>query len=327
MRITIVGAGAIGLWIAGKMAMTDAEVSLLARGLTLKQIIERGVRVRSKEAELCERVSVSDDAQDFGPQDLVIFSVKSHDLPTVVEASKDLIGKKTIVLPAMNGVPWWFLKDAPHELSGKALHSVDPHGRCQAILPVNQVLGGVIHASCFVDEPGSVQHVMGNGFIIGPAADLSLRDVKVVEKILLTAQFDVTVSTDIRYDIWYKLWGNMTMNPLSALTRATCDLILDDPEAKAFASSVMDEASLIGAAIGCPIEQTAEDRHDITRKLGAFKTSMLQDSESGKQLEIGALMEAPQEIARMAGIRTPSLDHLLGVMRVFNESLQVRYPR
>lgn len=327
MRVAIVGAGAIGLWIAVKLARTDAEVSLLARGVTLKCIDERGVFVKSEDSELCERVSASDDAQNFGPQDLVIFAVKSHDLPTAAQISKDLIDQNTIILPAMNGVPWWFLESAPHGMAKKALHSVDPNGNCQNILPVNQVLGGVVHASCFVDEPGSVQHVMGNGFIIGAAAGLNVNQVEVVQGLLQAAEFDVTVSADIRYDIWYKLWGNMTMNPLSALTGATCDLILDDPEAKAFASSVMNEASRIGAAIGCPIGETAEDRHEVTRKLGAFKTSMLQDSESGKQLEIGALLEAPQEIARLAGIDTPSLDHLLGIMRVFNKSLKAGRPQ
>ncbi|MDG2421470.1 MAG: 2-dehydropantoate 2-reductase [Gammaproteobacteria bacterium] len=321
MRVAIVGAGAIGLWVAGKLAKTDAEVSLLARGVTLKSVDERGVLIKSKGSELSERVSVSDDAKSFGPQDLVIFAVKSHDLPAAANMSKNLINQKTIILPAMNGVPWWFLESTSHDLAKKALHSVDPNGDCKAILPVKQVLGGVIHASCFVDEPGSVQHVMGNGFIIGSAAGLNVNQIEAVEALLQAAEFDVTVSADIRYDIWYKLWGNMTMNPLSALTGATCDLILDDPEAKAFASSVMDEASRIGAAIGCSIEQSAEDRHEITRKLGAFKTSMLQDAESGKNLEIGALLEAPQEIARLAGIDTPSLDHLLGVMRVFNKSL------
>jgi 2-dehydropantoate 2-reductase len=320
MKVTVVGAGAIGLWIASRLARTGAEVSLLARGITLKRINDRGVLVRDKNNELCEQILASDDARNLGLQDLVVFAVKSHDLPTAAKLSKELINQNTIILPAMNGVPWWFLESAPSALAQKPLRSVDPTGDCAALLPTNQVLGGVVHASCFVDEPGVVQHVMGNGFIIGAAAGLVAGQIEIVEKLLKNAEFDVTVSRNIRYDIWYKLWGNMTMNPLSAITGATCDLILDDPEARAFASAVMDEASRIGAAIGCPIEQTADDRHEVTRKLGAFKTSMLQDAEAGKQLEIGALLEAPQEIARLAGIDTPSLDHLLGVMRVFNKS-------
>ena len=320
MRVAIVGAGAIGLWIAGRLARTGVEVSMLARGVALRHINKRGVLVRDKNTELCEQILASDDARTLGLQDLVIFAVKSHDLPTATKISKALINQNTIILPAMNGVPWWFLESALGDLAQKTLNSVDPNGECANSLPTNQVLGGVVHASCFVDEPGVVQHVMGNGFIIGAASGLATEGIRNVEGLLRSAEFDVTVSTDIRYDIWYKLWGNMTMNPLSALTGATCDLILDDPEARAFASAVMNEASKIGDSIGCPIVQTANDRHEVTRKLGAFKTSMLQDAEAGKQLEISALLEAPQEIARLAGIDTPALDHLLGIMRVFNKS-------
>jgi 2-dehydropantoate 2-reductase len=316
MKVTIVGAGAIGLWIAGRLSETNAEVSLLARGQAQTRVLENGITIKESAEDTCKRIPVSDDAKDFGLQDLVIFAVKAQDLPTAAVVCKALINENTSILPAMNGVPWWFLEKVAQNVSSTSLLSVDPEGSCANFLPSSQVLGGVIHASCLIEQPGVVRHVMGNGFIIGSASELPEEKVKSVATLLTNAKFNVTVSQDIRYDIWYKLWGNMTMNPLSALTRSTCDVILDNSETRQFASDVMNEASRIGSAIGCPIKQTAEDRHEVTRKLGAFKTSMLQDAESGKQLELGALLEAPQEIARLVGINTPALDRLLGLMRV-----------
>ena len=324
MKVTIVGAGAIGLWIAGRLSETNAKVSLLARSQARTCVSKNGITIKGTEKNTCNRIPVSDNAEDFGPQDLVIFAVKAQDLPTAASEAKALISLNTSILPAMNGVPWWFLEKVSQSVTSTSLVSVDPQDSCVNFLPSGQVLGGVIHASCYMEQPGVVRHVMGNGLIIGSASELPEVKVKDVATLLANAEFEVTVSQDIRQDIWYKLWGNMTMNPLSALTRSTCDVILDDPETRQFASDVMNEASLIGSAIGCPIKQTAEDRHEVTRKLGAFKTSMLQDAESGKQLEVGALLEAPQEIARMVGINTPALDRLLGLMRVANKAQSLR---
>ena len=320
MKVGIVGAGSIGLWFAGRLADAGVDVSVLARGRTLSALTAGGVNVQSNDSSLKANVTVSDDATTLGRQYLVIFTVKAHDLSAAAESAESMIDADSLILPAMNGVPWWFLETAPSELSQHAIRTVDPAGRCAALLPVSQVVGCVVHASCFVVEPGTVQHVMGNSLILGAASTVSPQRLSQVEKLFTAAKFDTTVSDDIRYDIWYKLLGNMTMNPLSALTGATCDIILDEPGARTFASAVMDEAAEIGAAIGCEITKSPDDRHAITRKLGAFKTSMLQDAEAGRPLEISALLEAPQEIARFAGISTPSLDYLLGLMRVFNKA-------
>lgn len=318
MKIGIVGAGAIGLWLAGRLASAGSTISVLARGQTLKTLVQSGVTVITAEGTRSAGVSASDRPADFEHQDLVIFAVKGQDLPNAAEAAQAMIGPSTLLLPAMNGVPWWFLKSAKGNLAAQPLRSVDPDGKCEKALPTERVIGGVVHASCSVERPGVVRHVMGNGIIIGAAGGLEATAVTGVQNVLATAGFDASHAEDIRYDIWYKLWGNMTMNPISALTGASCDLILDDPDARAFASAIMDEAAAVGAAIGCPITQSPDDRHDITRQLGAFKTSMLQDAEAGRPLEIGALLEAPREIAQLAGIATPALDDLLGLMRVFS---------
>ena len=318
MKVGIVGAGAIGLWLAGRLANSGNNVSVLARGKALEALTSSGVTVLSGEQKLNAPVFASDNPADFGHQDLVVFAVKGQDLPNAAESAKAMISPITLLMSAMNGVPWWFLKSAEGKLATQPLRSVDPEGKCGRNLPTDQVIGSVVHASCSVERPGVVRHVMGNSLIIGAAGQLEAKKVVLVQAALTRAGFEAGIADDIRYEIWYKLWGNMTMNPISALTGASCDLILDDPDARAFASAIMDEAATIGAAIGCPISVSPDDRHNVTRRLGAFKTSMLQDAEAGRQLEIGALLEAPKEIAQLAGIATPALDDLLGLIRVFS---------
>jgi len=184
-------------------------------------------------------------------------------------------------------------------------------------MPPERVLGSVVHAACSVQTPGCSVHKNGNGLIVGEPVGGSSARLDAVVGALRGASFDVTVSPQIQKDIWYKLWGNMTMNPISALTAATCDLILDDPLVSDFILRVMAEAAAIGARIGCPIAESGADRMAVTRKLGAFKTSMLQDAEAGRSLEIDALVAAPREIGRIVGIETPNMDALHGLVRLF----------
>jgi 2-dehydropantoate 2-reductase len=216
----------------------------------------------------------------------------------------------------MNGVPWWFCHGVS-EFGGDALQSVDPGGRIAAAIPFERVLGCVVHASTASPEPGLVQHKMGQGLIVGePRGGRSERAQAVVD-LLAHAGFDATHSEQVRYDIWYKLWGNMTMNPVSAITGATIDRALADPLVREFCSAAMREAAAIGARIGCAIEQSAEDRHAITAKLGAFKTSMLQDVEAGRPIELDAIVSAVHEIGTRLGEPTPNINTLLGLARLF----------
>ena len=219
-------------------------------------------------------------------------------------------------MPAMNGVPWWFCQDIP-EMGREPLQSVDPGGRIASAISFERVLGCVVHASTATTEPGLVQHRMGQGLIVGePRGGRSGRAQAVVD-LLAHAGFDATQSDDVRYDIWYKLWGNMTMNPVSALTGATIDRIHADPQVREFCSAAMREAAALGARIGCGIEQSAEDRHAVTARLGAFKTSMLQDVEAGRPIELDAIVSAVREIGVRLGQPTPHIDILLGLTRLF----------
>lgn len=317
MRVCVVGAGAIGGFIGARLALAGGStVSVLARGATLAAVRAHGLRLR--EGGVLEAAAVAradDDAAALGVQDLVVIAVKGPAMAAVAASIGPLLGPQTIVLPAMNGVPWWFGAGTPM-LGAEPLASVDPGGRIAAAIPLAQVLGCVVHATASTSEPALVEHRFGRGLIIGEPDGGETPRAQQVAALLREAGFDVTVSPRIRLDIWYKLWGNLTTNPVSAITGATTDLILDDPLVKAFCTEAMREAAAVGAKIGCAIAQTPEDRHVITRSLGSFRTSMLQDVQAGRPIELDAIVGAVHEIARRVGVPTPTIDALLGLTRL-----------
>lgn len=317
MRIAIVGAGAIGGWLGVRLAAAGNAISVLARGATLRALQEAPWRLDHGGRMLEARVTASGDTATLGIQDLVIVALKGPALPALAPSLHPLIGPDTIILPAMNGVPWWFLLGGGGELAPTALTSVDPDGAIAAAIPLAQLLGCVVHATAAVREAGEVVHKAGNRLIIGERDGSLSPRLDLVAETLIDAGFDVERSPVIRRDIWYKLWGNMTMNPISAITGATCDRLLDDPLVSAFALRAMAEAQAIGARIGCDIAERGEDRMAVTRQLGAFKTSMLQDAEVGRPLEIDQLLSAPIEIGTALGLKVENLQNLLGLTRLF----------
>ena len=315
-KVTIYGAGSIGGWIGVRLARAGCDVSVVARGATLAALQADGLRLHEGGQEHIEKVKASDDPAALGVQDLVVLAVKAPSLLGVAQRITPLIGPNTRVLTAMNGVPWWFLHGFGGELANTPVQAVDATGEIARAIPAPQVIGCVVHASCSVDAPGVIRHHFGNGLIIGePSGDLSA-PVQALAALLQRAGFAATVSPQIQKDIWYKLWGNMTVNPISALTGATTDLIIGDELVRDFISAVMLEAKEIGARIGIPIDQQPEDRHAVTLKLGAFKTSMLQDVEAGRAVELDALVTAVQELGRRTGVPTPFTDALLGLSRL-----------
>jgi len=249
----------------------------------------------------------------------VVIAVKGQSLPEVAPTIGPLLAAHTLVLPAMNGVPWWFGRGVP-ALEGRPLTSVDPGGVVGAALPFEQVIGCVVHASTWTSEPGLVEHNMGQGLIVGEPSGGASPRVQALADALRQAGFDVTASANVRRDIWYKLWGNMTINPVAAITGAPTDRVLDDPLVLAFCSAAMREAAQVGARIGCAIDQQPEDRHAITRRLGSFRPSMLQDVEAGRTLEIDAIVGVVHEIAQRIGVATPNIGALLGITRLFARS-------
>jgi 2-dehydropantoate 2-reductase len=318
LKVCIVGAGAIGGLLGTRLALSgELAVSALARGATLSALRDHGWRLHEGEALLQAPASLaSDDTTELGPQDVVILAVKAQSLSALAPSLTALLGPLTLVLPAINGVPWWFGASI-EALAPRPLDSVDPGGRIAAAIPLRHVVGCVVHASAATAEPGVAVHRMGRGLIIGEPAGVESPRVTQLAAVLTRAGFEVSCSNRIRYDAWYKLWGNMTMNPLSALTGATTDRMLEDELIRRFCAEAMREAAAVGARIGCDVRQSAEDRFAVTRKLGAFKTSMLQDVEAGRTLELDALVGAVREIGARVAVATPAIDALFGLARLF----------
>ena len=316
MKICIYGAGAIGSWIGARLAAIGEPVSVVARGATLAALHTHGLRLQQTEGLLQVPVQAADNAATLGVQDLVVVAVKAPALAEVARGIAPLLGPHTMVLTAMNGVPWWFFQGFGGAYAGTALKAMDASGAIAAAIPARHVVGCVVHASCALQAPGVVQHHFGNKLILGEPSGQQTERAKALAALLKRAGFEAPLSEQIQRDTWYKLWGNMTVNPVSALTGATTDLILDDPLVRDFISQVMREAKEIGARIGIPIDQQPEDRHAVTRKLGAFKTSMLQDVEAGKPVELDALVTVVQELGVLTAVPTPFTDALLGLARL-----------
>jgi 2-dehydropantoate 2-reductase len=317
MKVCIYGAGAIGGWLGVKLAQAGCAIDVVARGATLDALQRDGLTLVSGDARTSVPVNASADPKDLGVQQLVVIAVKAPALPAVAQQIAPLLGPDTLVLTAMNGVPWWFLQGGfGGELAGAQLQAVDPGGKINAAIPAQHVVGGVVHASCALTGPGVVKHHFGNGLIIGEPSGEATPRVQALFELLARAGIDTRLSQQIQKDVWYKLWGNMTVNPISALTGATTDKILDDELVRGFVSTIMLEAKAIGERIGIPIADSPEDRHAITRKLGAFKTSMLQDVEAGRAVELDALVGAVRELGQLTGMKTPFTDALLGLARV-----------
>lgn len=316
MKVCIYGAGAIGGWIGVKLARAGHPVSVVARGATLGQLQAHGLRLQEGGETRSSPVRASASPAELGVQDLVVVAVKAPAMADVARAIGPLLGPDTMVLTAMNGVPWWFFQGFGGAHQGRRLQAVDPDGAIAQAIPPRHVIGCVVHASCALREPGHVQHHFGNKLILGEPSGAQSQRVLSLVQVLGDAGFEAVLSEQIQKDAWYKLWGNMTVNPVAAMTGATTDLILGDELVRGFISAVMLEAREIGARIGIPIAQTPEDRHQITRKLGSFKPSMLQDVEAGKPVEIDALVSVVKEMGELTGVPTPFTDALLGLSRL-----------
>ncbi|TBR73832.1 MAG: 2-dehydropantoate 2-reductase [Burkholderiaceae bacterium] len=315
-RVGIYGAGAIGGWIGAALAHAGCNVSVVARDATLAALRQHGLRVQRGEQVTTVQVQASDDPAALGAQDLVVVAVKAPALAGVARRIAPLLGEDTVVLTAMNGVPWWFLDGFGSRFAGTRLTSVDPDGEIARAIATRHVIGCVVHASCALRSPGFVHHRFGNGLIIGePSGEVTPR-VRRLAALLTHAGIEARIAEQIQKDCWYKLWGNMTVNPISLLTGATTDLIMGDELVRNFISSIMLEAREIGARIGVPIAERPEDRHAVTMKLGAFKTSMLQDVEAGRAVELDALVTAVRELGQLTGVATPYTDALLGLARL-----------
>ena len=318
MKICIYGAGAVGGLIAGWLARAGQEVSVLARGANLEAIRRHGLRLRSgPDGELqVARVRAEEDPVRLGAQDCVIVAVKGHALPEVAARIAPLLGSDTSIVTAMNGVPWWFFDRLAFGGGKLRLASLDPGGALSRAMPTSRIVGCVIHFAASTPEPGVVSHAMGRRLILGEPGGAVGTRTNAVADACEGAGFEVLRSGAIEKEFWIKLLGNVSFNPVSALTLATSDRLIADPLVKGYMVAVMREMLEIGRAVGVDAAIDPEARIDMARALGQFKTSMLQDMEAGKPLEIDGLLTATLEIAREAGVAAPHTESLLGLIRV-----------
>jgi 2-dehydropantoate 2-reductase len=321
MKICIFGAGAIGGLIAARLAASGTPVSVVARGAHLQAIQQRGLVWRERDDERVVRVKASADGHAFGPQDYVIVALKSNALPGALPALKPLLGEHTVVVPAMNGVPWWFFNGFGGALAGMQLDDVDPHARLGAQIDIARVLGCVIYLSARVPEPGVVEHMGREDIELGePDGTLSERAEQLRAR-LASAGFACRTSADIRSAIWNKLIGNAGLNPVAALTCATLDRILDDPGVRTLLLTAMDEVIAVGSALGLRIRQSSCERLEMGRSLGAVEVSMLQDVRHGRPLEYEALCAVVVQIGERAGVPVPTLRALAALIRLRAQQL------
>jgi len=318
MKICVYGAGAIGGLMAAWLARSGHDVSVVARGAQLDAIRRDGLRVRSKGGTDSFRIKADADPAKLGAQDYVLVTVKAQSLAHVAETIAPLLGKETSVVTAMNGVPWWFFHGMKRQDS--RLESLDPGGKLSHAIPTERVVGCVIHLAASTPEPGLVSHNMGSKLILGePGGENTARTRRIAEA-LSSAGFDIVVTGTIEKEFWVKLLGNVSFNPVSALTVTTADQLIQNDEVKAYMIEIMREVLAIGRAVGVDANIDPEVRIDMARALGPFKTSMLQDLEAGKALEIDGLLAGTLEIARKAGVRAPFTESLFGLIRARAQS-------
>jgi 2-dehydropantoate 2-reductase len=325
MKICIYGAGAVGGLVAGRLAQAGHDVSVVARGAHLTAILRDGLRIESGGKQTAIRLRANNDPEKLGPQDAVVVAVKGQSLPDVAAGIAPLLDENTSIVTAMNGVPWWFFDRLAFGGGKLHLDTLDPGGVLSRAMPTDRIVGCVIHLAASTPEPGLIRHNMGQRLILGEPGGRNTARTHAIVAALREAGFEAAESGFIEKDFWVKLLGNISFNPVSALTLATADRMLADAYVKDYMVAIMRECLAIGRAVGVDADIDPEARMDMARKLGVFKTSMLQDMEAGKPLEIDGLLTGTLEIARKAGVAAPFTESLAGLARLRAQSSK-QYP-
>ena len=315
MKVCIFGSGATGGYMGVELARAGAQVSLVARGAHLQAIRENGLKVLTGEEEHVAHAPATDDPQELGPQDYVIIALKAHSIPGAVESIAPLLGNDTAVVTASNGIPYWYFHEHGGALRNTVLQSVDPGGKQWQFLKPERAIGCIVYPATEVVEPGVVKHVYGNKFPLGEPSGERTERVEKLSSLLTTAGFEAPVLDQIRDEIWLKLGGNLCFNPISALTHATLDVIAADAGTRAVASAMMTEAQIIAEKLGVRFRVDIERRINGAGRVGAHKTSMLQDLERGRPMEIDALVAVIQEMGQLTATPTPTIDTVLALVR------------
>ncbi|HZB93012.1 MAG TPA: 2-dehydropantoate 2-reductase [Stellaceae bacterium] len=316
MKIAVFGAGAIGGYLAAKLAAADHDVAVVARGPHLRAIQEQGLRLDEKGTVRVLPVCAVDRAEALGPQELVIIAAKAHAMAEAAPSIASLLGPETVLLPAQNGIPWWFPYRAGAPLEGSRILAVDPEGAVARSLDPARVIGCVVYMAASVPEPGLVRRFGGNLLILGEPDGSSSTRLDRVAHLLKAAGIKIEMTARIRDAVWMKLWGNVAFNPVSVLTGAKMDQMADDPAVRAVLRAAMIECQQVAAALGTRFGRDVEARIEESRTIGDFKTSMLQDFEAGRPVEIDALVATVVELGRRVAVKTPLLEAIAALTRL-----------
>jgi 2-dehydropantoate 2-reductase len=314
MRICVYGAGAIGGYLGCQLTLAGQDVTLIARGPHLAAMRERGVRLLIDGEERVARPRATDDPSEAGPQDYVIVTLKAHSVPAITDALQPLLGPDSVVVWAVNGVPWWYFYGLDGQWEGRRLPSVDPGGVQWERIGPERILGCVVYPAAEVSEPGVIRHIEGNRFTLGEPNGEKSERVRRLARAFVEAGLRAPVRR-VRDEIWVKLWGNLSFNPISALTLETLDVVATDPGTRAVARAMMVEAQAIGEKLGVRFAVDVDRRIEGAAAVGAHRTSMLQDLERGRPMEIDALVTAVQEMGRLVGVATPTIDTVLALIQ------------
>ena len=316
MKLCVFGAGAIGGLMAAKLAAKgDAEVTVIARGPHLAAMQSNGLTLRSEGQETIVPVRAVASAQEAGPQDYVVVTLKAHSLPGAAQQMQPLLGPETAIVSAVNGIPWWYFHQLPAPWQGRIVESVDPGGVVSRLLPPERAIGCIVYPAAEVPEPGVIEHTYGDRFTLGePDGSRSAR-VNALSEALIAAGFKAPVRPKIRDELWVKLWGNMAFNPISALTTATLDVLIADDGQRGIARAMMLEGQAVAEKLGIRFAIDVDKRIAGGAEVGAHKTSMLQDLERGRPMEIDALLGSVVELAELVEVPVPTCRTVLALVR------------
>ncbi len=328
MRIAVVGAGAIGGFLGARLSLAGEEVTFVARGRNFEAIARDGMRlIEESGLERIARPGAAPSAAAAGAHDLVLLAVKSHQVAALAPELPALFGPQTPLVTLQNGVPWWFFHKLEGPYEGRLVRSVDPNGSIGEHIENRRVIGAVVYPAAELVEPGLVKVIEGDRFILGEPDNARSERAKLVAETFARAGFKASVSTDIRSDIWLKLWGNLVFNPVSALSHATLEEICDFPPTRALAATMMEESKVVAERLGVRVRVSIERRIAGAAAVGAHKTSMLQDVEAGRALELEALTGAVVELARLTDAPTPAIDAVYACAALLARTLGTKHGR
>ncbi len=319
MKIAIVGAGAIGAFLGAKLALSGEDVYLIARGPHLRAMQADGVRVRSPEGDFEAHPTATDDYESIGPVDFLFLTVKAHSLTGIAPNLAPLLGPDTAVVSAQNGIPWWYFMGHGGPFDGESIESVDPGGVIAGAIDQSRIIGCVIYPSTAIVEPGVIEHIEGNRFSLGELDGSSSDRCKRLAGALIAAGLRAPIRGHIRHDMWIKLLGNVVFNPMSALTGATLVEMVTHPETSATVRAVMAEADEVAQGLGVRLPFTVEQRMEGARKVGAHKTSMLQDLEAGRPMELESVVGVVIELGEKLGLPMPLTRTLYSCARLLEQ--------